>query len=304
MHTDSGRGRHARDESSDAGNGKKGSLLGRYWLHLLVVMVPLSLVLFPGVFIEDVRYEGSVVSDGHSDMGAAAPLLGQPIEAAPAAAAASCGPMAFRSGPVAVWDAPGPKKVGIQAGHWLTQEVPDELQRLRTQTGTSGGGYTEWEVNLDIAQRTAALLSQVGIEVEVLPTTLPPCYQAHVFVSVHADGDLSGVLTGFKVARASASAIPEVDDALVAALNEEYARATGLPRDDAHISRRMLNYYAFNNRRSVYAVAPGVPAAIIETGFLTNPRDRWFLTTQTDRVAVGIANGVLRFLGLEPLPVR
>jgi hypothetical protein len=122
-------------------------------------------------------------------------------------------------------------------------------------------------------------------------------------VAVHADGDLSGVLTGFKVARASGSPIPAIDDALVAALNEEYARATGLPRDDEHISRRMLNYYAFNYRRYGHAVAPGVPAAIIETGFLTNFRDRWFLTTQTDRVALGIANGVLRFLGMEPLPI-
>jgi N-acetylmuramoyl-L-alanine amidase len=93
-------------------------------------------------------------------------------------------------------------------------------------------------VNLDIARRTATILTNLGIEAEVLPTTLPPCYRANVFVSIHADGDLSGALNGFKVARASASPIPQADDALVAALNEEYALATGLPRDDAHISRR------------------------------------------------------------------
>jgi N-acetylmuramoyl-L-alanine amidase len=42
-----------------------------------------------------------------------------------------------------------------------------------------------------------------------------------------------------------------------------------------------------------------VPAVIIETGFLTNARDRLFLTRQTDLVAAGIANGILQFLSLS-----
>lgn len=212
--------------------------------------------------------------------------------------------MQRQPGTLAAWNPAGPKRVGIQAGHWLTAEAPPELARLRTQTGTSAGGYTEWEVNLDIARKTAALLTDLGIEAEVLPTTLPVCYRAHVFVTVHADGDLSGVLNGFKVARARGSMIPTADDALVSALNQQYAAATGLPRDDDHISGRMLNYYAFNSRRQAQAIAPNVPGAIIETGFLTNASDRFFLTNHAERAAAGIAYGVLQFLGMqERVPV-
>src|SRR5262249_29127622 len=58
--------------------------------------------------------------------------------------------------PTALYNPPGPKHVGLQAGHWLTDQVPPELGRL--QQGATGGGKQEWQVNLDVAQRTAALL--------------------------------------------------------------------------------------------------------------------------------------------------
>src|SRR6266545_957039 len=53
------------------------------------------------------------------------------------------GPAAFRSGfrdPLPrspVWNPAGPKRVGIQIGHWFTGQLPPELQRL--SAGTSGG---------------------------------------------------------------------------------------------------------------------------------------------------------------------
>lgn len=199
--------------------------------------------------------------------------------------------------PAPVWNPPGPKRVGLQAGHWLTNEVPRELSRL-AGGGTSDGGYAEWEVNLDIAQRTAAILEGYGVEVDILPATVPPSYQAHVFLAIHADGDVTGALRGFKVARPAFSSVPEEDDVLVEALNEEYGPATGLRRDAPHISRRMLYYYAFNSRRYCHSVAPGVPSAIFETGFLTNVADRRVLIQEADSVALGIARGLLRYLGL------
>jgi len=259
-----------------------------------------AFILFSTPLLPTAQYTTSNDTDGHSDLAEEAAFLAPPpVEAAASSAELDCRALASSAGRISTWDPPGPKLVGLQAGHWLTREAPDEFARLRAQTGTTGGGYTEWELNLDIAERTAILLMELGVEAEVLPTTLPPCYRAHVFLSIHADGDLSGLLSGFKVARASASPIAATDDAFVAALNEQYALATSLPRDDNHISRRMLNYYAFNTRRYVHTIGPGVPAAIIETGFLTNWRDRLFLTQQTDLVAAGIANGILQFVGLE-----
>ncbi len=195
-----------------------------------------------------------------------------------------------------VWNPQGPKRVGLQAGHWLYDEAPNELADLRSNPGTSGGGVAEWEVTLDIAKRAAALLEAAGVQVDVLPTDIPIRYRAHAFVAIHADGDSSGVLNGYKATRSGFSGTPEVDDSFAEILSQEYSAATGLPRHDEQISLRMRWYYAFNARRYRHAVAPGVPQTIIETGFLTNYSDRRFLVGNPDLAAQGIANGVLRFL--------
>jgi N-acetylmuramoyl-L-alanine amidase len=199
-----------------------------------------------------------------------------------------------------LWNPPGPKRVGLQVGHWLIEQAPSELRWL--QGGAVGGGKQEWEVNLDIARRTHVLLEAAGVEVDILPATVPVRYRAHAFVSIHADGDPAGRGQGFKVARPAISAIPADDDRLVAAMNERYATATGLPRDDGNITIRMRYYYAFNSRRYCHAVAPGVPQLIVETGFLTSASDRALLLGAPDRAARGIAEGILAFLNGSPRP--
>lgn len=53
--------------------------------------------------------------------------------------------------------------------------MPDEFENLkRTGGGTSGGGKTEWEVNLAIAEVAAEMLRAKGVTVEILPATIPP----------------------------------------------------------------------------------------------------------------------------------
>jgi N-acetylmuramoyl-L-alanine amidase len=200
--------------------------------------------------------------------------------------------------PAPLYDPPGPRRVGLQAGHWLTDEVPPELGRL--QGGSAGGGKQEWEVNLDIAQRAAALLQGAGVQVDVLPATVPPGYRANAFIALHADGDPAGAANGFKVARPGFSSLPDVDDRLVDTLDQVYAADTELPRDDEHISLRMRYYYAFNSRRYCHAVAPGVPQAIIEMGYLTSPIDRRLLIGDPDRLARGLADSIQAFLSTLP----
>ncbi|MCC7103671.1 MAG: N-acetylmuramoyl-L-alanine amidase [Chloroflexi bacterium] len=199
--------------------------------------------------------------------------------------------------PAPLWNPPGQKQVGLQAGHWLVEQVPEELRQLGG--GAVGGGKQEWEANLEIAQRTKSLLEAAGIAVDLLPSTVPPGYRAHAFLAIHADGDASGQVRGFKVARPGFSSIPQADDRLVAALEGAYGQATQLPRDDEHISLRMRYYYAFNSRRYCHSVAPGVPQAIIESGFLTSAADRQLLLGNPDLAARGIADGLLAFLELE-----
>jgi N-acetylmuramoyl-L-alanine amidase len=58
----------------------------------------------------------------------------------------------------------------------------------------------------------------------------------------------------------------------------------------------MTYYYAFNSRRYCHAVAPGVPQAIIETGFLTSASDRQLLIGNPSVPAQGIADGIRAFL--------
>jgi hypothetical protein len=192
---------------------------------------------------------------------------------------------------------PGPRRIGLQAGHWLTSEVPEELHRLEHSTGTSGGGVMEWEVNLDVARRAAALLRAQGYQVDVLPTTLPPGYLADVFLALHADGSNDPATRGYKAAHGSRRG--PYEDQLVQTVMEEYGRATGLPTDPS-ISRNMRGYYAFSWSRQQYSVAPHTPAAILEMGFMTNAADRSLLVGRPDVVASAVARGVLRFLDEVP----
>jgi N-acetylmuramoyl-L-alanine amidase len=189
---------------------------------------------------------------------------------------------------------PAPQlRVGIQAGHWRAAELPSEQTHLHISAGTSAGGYSEAQVTLDIARRSAALLESIGVAVDVLPATVPPGSSADVFVALHADGFAQTSARGFKVATAWAASA--ASQRLFAALTSEYERATGLPRHGA-ATADMRGYYAFNYRRYAHAVAKNTPAAIVEMGFLTNPDDRALLTQSPDLVAIGIANGIIRYL--------
>lgn len=185
-----------------------------------------------------------------------------------------------------------PFRVGLQAGHWKIAEQPEELKRLRTSTGASVDDRSEAEVNLDIARRVATLLQQVGMVVDVLPATVPPDYDADAFVSIHADGSKNTSARGFKFATPwrTSSASQHLSDAL----EIEYAEATGLPRD-SRITANMRLYYAFNYERYEHTIAKTTPAVIFEIGFLTNTSDRAMINNYAENIAIGIANGIIRY---------
>ncbi len=197
---------------------------------------------------------------------------------------------------VELWNPPGVRRVGIQAGHYEHANAPKELGSVRFNPGAPGGGRIEWEVNLDLAERTADLLRAQGIEVDILPATIPIRYRAHAFLSIHADGSTDPSLRGYKVARPGFSSIPEIDDRYAEIMHRVYGQVSGLPDDSVHISRRMINYYAFNSRRYQHAVAPGVPQLILEAAFMSSPVDRTILFNEGDRLARAIAQGLMEFL--------
>jgi hypothetical protein len=193
----------------------------------------------------------------------------------------------------------GPRRIGIQVGHWMTDQVPAELgMRITFQTGASWDGVNEVDVNMDVAQRVKAQLTARGYIVDILPTTVPVGYIADVFLALHADSDGTGENSGFKLAHGSRRG--PYEDRLVAALRDEYSKLTGLADDFEHTTRNMTAYYSFNWGRYQHAVAAHTPAAILEMGYLSSDHDRDLLVNEAGGVATAIVNGIQRFLDDVP----
>lgn len=192
----------------------------------------------------------------------------------------------------------GPRRVGIQAGHWRTSEAPPDLWQLLAQTGASAGGVTEIETNLQIAELVAEILRKRGIVADVLPTIIPAGYVADAFVALHSDGDESGQKSGFKLAHSTRRTPHE--DALQRFLTEEYGAATGLDYDANGVSRNMTSYYAMSWSRVRYSTSPFTPSVVLEMGFLTNPNDRAMIVNKQALLAKAIAGGILKFLDATP----
>ena len=246
-----------------------------------------------------------------------------------AAAAAAAAPLSPSLAPLGRSGVP---RVGLQVGHWQAAELPNELRRLRGQTGAYAAGVTEVEVNLLVAEQVRALLAPLGITVDLLPATIPPGYLADAFVSLHADGVASSQVAGYKAARAewrdrswlldwrrenptasSSSTVisGETSGGVLRSLTAirwtrpcsstcsiGTARSQRLPRSP-HVSYNMTGYYAFNSRRYRHTVSQDTPAIILEMGYLTNPFERRFLTQRPEVPARGVALGLLSFLALD-----
>lgn len=177
-------------------------------------------------------------------------------------------------------DGTRPPRIGLVSGH-----------RGSDSGAVCPDGLTEAQLNSSHAQRIAGLLRAQGFLVDILNEFDPRLegYRAAALVSIHADSCtyINDFATGFKVARA-AHRPPGRDDHLVECLVKHYAEATGLRFHANSITRDMTHYHTFRE------IDPNTPAVIIETGFMYLDRD--VLTRRADRVARGIANGILCFL--------
>lgn len=245
----------------------------------------ISIFLIIGIMFINIKVTGN-----HEAI-SGAPPYGEPEEAVPV------------NDPFSIiqnWKRPdGPARVGVQIGHYKNDEVPEELERLKGNTGASGGGKWEWEVNYEIAHLIADNLKAEGVEVDILPTTVPPAYWADVFIAIHADGSEDRRKSGYKFAgpwrdytRKSAT--------LVSILEKHYEEATGLEKDE-NISRNMRGYYAFSWWRNEHAIHPMTTGVIAETGFLTNRNDQLLLINTPEVSADAISEALLEFLRGEGL---
>jgi N-acetylmuramoyl-L-alanine amidase len=185
------------------------------------------------------------------------------------------------------------KKIGLQVGHWKNNELPNELAALRRNGGATGGGKAEWEVNLAIAEAAAKILETRGYSVDILPATVPPGYQADVFIAIHADGSENHSLSGYKVAApwndSGAGSAKLAKD-----LEKMYGEVTKI-KVDPNITSNMKRYYAFNHLHYDHAIKSHTPAVILETGYLTGTNDRQIIVQEPEKAGEGIAEGVDRY---------
>jgi N-acetylmuramoyl-L-alanine amidase len=185
-----------------------------------------------------------------------------------------------------------PLRIGIVIGH----------SGLNPDTGVEdpgsicADGLTEITVNQNIGERVVRALDAAGYQVDTFEEFDSRLfeYRAVALVSIHADSciPINDQATGFKVASASDTVIPDRAQRLADCLVDRYARATGLYFHVGSITRDMTEYHTF---REIHGQTP---AAIIETGFLYLDRD--FLTSSPEVAARGIADGILCYVNNEP----
>lgn len=179
---------------------------------------------------------------------------------------------------------PNPNLIGIVAGHWKNDSgavCPD--------------GLKEVDLNLNIATLVQKILTEEGYQVDLLQEFDDRLsgYQAAALVSIHNDSCdfINNEATGYKVAAAFATRHPDRAARLTSCLRARYGAITGLPVHSTSVTADMTSYHAFAE------IHENTPAAIIEAGFMN--LDRTLLTQETEKVAQGIAEGILCYMRNE-----
>lgn len=185
-------------------------------------------------------------------------------------------------------------KVGVQSGHWQSENPPDELWKIEYLTGVSYLGMQEWEVNLPISKIVVNNLEKEGIDAKLLPAVVEEDYEADAFISIHADGCEDETVSGFKVAGSSFSMINESEN-LAQSIEDSFLESTDM-QIDYNVTDSMYEYYCFNNVKFHHSISNTTPGAIIEIGFLSNYYDRQMMFYDQELIADAITRGILDFL--------
>ncbi|MGD8405085.1 MAG: N-acetylmuramoyl-L-alanine amidase [Anaerolineales bacterium] len=187
-------------------------------------------------------------------------------------------------------------RIGIVAGH-----AGNDAGAI-CRDGNGNVSLTEADVNMNIASRVQKTLTDEGFQVDLLNEfdTRLNGYRAVALVSIHNDSCdyINDEATGFKVAAALNTHDTNRATRLTECLRDRYQNVTGLHFHAGSITTDMRGYHAFSE------IDPNTIAAIIETGFLNLDQD--LLVKETDKVAYGVAQGILCFVrneNVEPTPL-
>ena len=196
----------------------------------------------------------------------------------------------------------GQKLVAIQAGHYQTDQLPDELSNLRYDFGASSGGANEVDVTLDVAQKTVNYLMSHGVKAVVLPSTIPEGYCASAFVAVHADGNDDSSVYGYKVA----PSLWDTDGkahSLSDTIQVDFGQETSMSLNPT-VTDNMTQYYAFNFQKFSHTINANTPGALIEVGFISNDIDRSMMINHSEEMATGIGKGIVDYLNGKTVTVQ
>jgi N-acetylmuramoyl-L-alanine amidase len=207
------------------------------------------------------------------------------------------GAAAINAAPTAIpIDSPTPaitpnyvRRIGIISGHY---GVPPESYGSTFDPGAvCPDGLTENQVNFEIAQRVVVALREQNYRVDLLEEHDPNLddYRGDALVSIHSNDcrDYGEIVSGFLVAKHEARPDGGPDQRLVNCLAQHYGTVTGLDQRFG-LTRDMTDYHIFSK------INARTPGAIMELGFMFN--DREILTTEQDKIAQGVVDGIVCFL--------
>ena len=181
-------------------------------------------------------------------------------------------------------------KIYIDQGHHPQNPPP----------GAVGNGYREQDLTYAVGQELAAILAAEGYEVRLsrptpdtqLGTSNASSLAARVeeanrfgadyFISLHANASTDPSASGTE---SLVYRIPSTAATLGASIARSVSEATGLrdrgvtPRPNLYVLRRTA-----------------MPAVLVELGFITNAGDAALLADEPQLFALGVANGLTRFL--------
>ena len=231
--------------------------------------------------------------------------------------------VAPRSGPSAT-PAPGPPTPTRPAGSLtpasLTADVGLDPGHSRMDVGATGGGLREHELTLDIALRARRILEARDVKVALSRTDADPVSawsaadltdrtrieqeariravgRVRAYVSVHLNAfsspSLAGTETYYNADNQGAES-RRLAAALQAGVVRRLAEAGYAPRDRG-VREDLAAGKPYGH---FFSLRGGVPSALVEALFLSNPTEAALLSKESTREAIarGVADGVLAYL--------
>ncbi|MCL2577988.1 MAG: N-acetylmuramoyl-L-alanine amidase [Defluviitaleaceae bacterium] len=174
--------------------------------------------------------------------------------------------------------------------------------------GAIGNGMRESDVALDVSKRFGEILTRAGIEVMYSRTQdISPeqrwqaanAWGADLYVSIHCNGFALDTANGYETFFA---ATKPADRGFANCIHTEFIKATGLRDRGVKVDSQSQHSGGLSVLRH-----STMPAVLVELAFITAAAHSIDITVLRDRrplMAEALANGVFKFLGIQPQKIN